>query len=294
MQEKMETIKESTGNGFFSTIGEFLNFELINFGVPNSKIIITVGLVLMFFLAVFVTNQILKFLRLLLTRKIPSEDRKKFISIFIFIKYIVYVIIILITLSTAGINLTLLVTTSAALLVGIGFALKNLFQNIIAGIYIILDKSLFVGDTIQINNHVGRVIEIKLRTTRIVTRDQKIIIIPNYKFIEDILENYTQNDEVTRESVQVGVAYGSDVELVKELLLQSVKDQNFIISTQEPFVFFEDFGDSALIFSVYFFVSNSFIAPRIRSDVRFKIDQLFRENNIKIPFPQRDVYLYKN
>lgn len=294
MQEKMETIKESTGNGFFSTIGEFLNFELINFGVPNSKIIITVGLVLMFFLAVFVTNQILKFLRLLLTRKIPSEDRKKFISIFIFIKYIVYVIIILITLSTAGINLTLLVTTSAALLVGIGFALRNLFQNIIAGIYIILDKSLFVGDTIQINNHVGRVIEIKLRTTRIVTRDQKIIIIPNYKFIEDILENYTQNDEVTRESVQVGVAYGSDVELVKELLLQSVKDQNFIISTQEPFVFFEDFGDSALIFSVYFFVSNSFIAPRIRSDVRFKIDQLFRENNIKIPFPQRDVYLYKN
>lgn len=294
MQEKMETIKESTGNGFFSTIGEFLNFELINFGVPNSKIIITIGLVLMFFLAVFVTNQILKFLRLLLTRKIPSEDRKKFISIFIFIKYIVYVIIILITLSTAGINLTLLVTTSAALLVGIGFALKNLFQNIIAGIYIILDKSLFVGDTIQINNHVGRVIEIKLRTTRIVTRDQKIIIIPNYKFIEDILENYTQNDEVTRESVQVGVAYGSDVELVKELLLQSVKDQNFIISTQEPFVFFEDFGDSALIFSVYFFVSNSFIAPRIRSDVRFKIDQLFRENNIKIPFPQRDVYLYKN
>lgn len=294
MQEENQTIETATNNGFLSTINDIFNYELINFGVHNSRIVFTVGLVLMFFLAIFITKQFLKFLRFFLTKKFPSDDRKKFISIFIFIKYILYVIILLITLSAAGINLTLLVTASAALFVGLGFALKNLFQDIIAGIYIILDKSLFVGDIIQINNHVGRVIEIKLRTTRILTRDEKIIIIPNHSFIDNLVENYTQNNNITRECVRVGVAYGSDVELVKNLLLQSIQGQNYITSKQEPYVFFEDFGDSALIFSIYFFISNSFIAPKIRSEVRFKIDQLFRENNIKIPFPQREIHIQNN
>jgi small-conductance mechanosensitive channel len=149
-----------------------------------------------------------------------------------------------------------------------------------------------VGDVIEINGKVGRVIDIKLRTTRALTRDDKIIIIPNHKFISDTIFNYTQNHNTTRESVSVGVAYGSDTKKIEKLLLESVVEQKGVLKSPKPFVLFEDFGDSALAFSVYFFINDSFIDPRIKSEIRFRIDSLFRENNITIPFPQRDVHLF--
>jgi small-conductance mechanosensitive channel len=151
-----------------------------------------------------------------------------------------------------------------------------------------------VGDIVEVEDKVGQVIEIKLRTTRAVTRDSKIIIIPNHKFISNSVYNYTQNGKVTREHVQVGVAYGSDTEKVTELLMQSVTQNNGILKKPKPFVAFEDFGDSALLFNVYFYVNKSFEVPIIKSDVRFAIDALFRENQITIPFPQRDVHLFQS
>merc|ERR1712146_607940 len=129
-------------------------------------------------------------------------------------------------------------------------------------------------------------------TTRAITRDDKIFIVPNHKFISDTIYNYTQNHKTTREYVKVGVAYGSDTQLVKDLMLKSVTEDNRILKRPKPFVLFEDFGDSALVFSVYFFISDSFIDPGIKSDIRFKIDKLFRENKVTIPFPQRDVHLF--
>jgi small-conductance mechanosensitive channel len=192
------------------------------------------------------------------------------------------------------VNITPFLAASAALLVGLGLALRELFQDIIAGIYIILDKSLLVGDIIEINDRVVRIIDIKLRATRSLTRDDKIMVIPNHKFITDIIYNYTQNHGNTRESVEVGVAYGSDTKKVKKLLLESVATQEGVLESPEPSVLFEDFADSSLNFGVYFYVSDSFSDPRIKSEIRFKIDQLFRENNISIPFPQRDVHLFQN
>ena len=221
-------------------------------------------------------------------------DKLKFISVFKFIKYVTYIIVIFVVLRLAGINVTPFIAASAALLVGLGLALQELFQDIIAGIFIIIDKSLLVGDIIEINGKVGRVIDIKLRTTRALTRDDKIIIIPNHKFITETIFNYTQNHKTTRELVQVGAAYGSDTQKVKELLLNSVDKQSGVLKSPKPFVLFEDFGDSALIFSIYFFISDSFVDPRIKSEIRFRIDRLFRENGITIPFPQRDVHLFTN
>ncbi|MEP2239653.1 MAG: mechanosensitive ion channel domain-containing protein, partial [Maribacter sp.] len=165
--------------------------------------------------------------------------------------------------------------------------------DIIGGIFIIVDKSLRVGDIIEIDNKVGKVFEIKLRTTRAITRDDKVIIIPNHKFISDIVYNYTQNHKTTRELVRVGVAYGSDTELVTNILLDVVKSQRTILKSPKPFVIFEDFGDSALVFAVNFYITDSFTDPRVKSEVRYKIDAEFRKHNISIPFPQRDVYLYQ-
>jgi len=191
-----------------------------------------------------------------------------------------------------GINITPFLAASAALLVGLGLALQDLFQDIIGGIFIILDKSLLVGDIIEVEGKVGKVLEIKLRTTRAITRDDKIIIIPNHVLIRNSIYNYTQNRKTTREHIVVGVAYGSDTIKVEELLLKSIKNLPSVLQKPKPYVTFEDFGDSALIFHINFFINDSFRVPKLTSKIRFTIDKLFRENNITIPFPQRDVHFY--
>tara|TARA_R110001592_G_scaffold114996_1_gene315180 strand:+ start:67 stop:711 length:645 start_codon:yes stop_codon:yes gene_type:complete len=196
-------------------------------------------------------------------------------------------------MSAAGIDITILITASAALFVGLGLALQEIFQDIIGGIFIIVDKSLRVGDIVEIDSKVGKVFEIKLRTTRAITRDDKVIIIPNHKFISDIVYNYTQNHKTTRESIKLGVAYGSDVQLVTKILLDIIKTQKNVLKSPKPFVLFEDFGDSALLFSLNFYITDSFSDPRIKSELRYKIDAEFRNNKVTIPFPQRDVHLFQ-
>ncbi|SFR67394.1 Mechanosensitive ion channel [Maribacter stanieri] len=292
IQEGTEKIKEIIEDDVWGTIKKFLDLGY-QFGDGEKSIHITVGLLLLLTLAFLLTSTVLQAIRRFFTRKMEAEDKLKFISIFKFIKYLVYVVVILFTMSAAGINITILITASAALFVGLGLALQDIFQDIIGGVFIIVDKSLRVGDIIEIDNRVGKVFEIKLRTTRAITRDDKVIIIPNHKFISDIVYNYTQNHKTTRELVRIGVAYGSDIELVTKLLLEVVGTQRSILKSPKPFVIFEDFGDSALIFTVNFYLTDSFTDPKIKSEVRYKIDAAFRKNNISIPFPQRDIHLYQ-
>lgn len=291
-REEVDQVKEVIKEDVWGTIQDFLNYTLINFGTEENPIRITVWVILLVVVAFLLTNIVMRGVRLFFTRKMEEPDKLKFISVFKFIRYLVYVVVVLVTLSSAGIDITILLTASAALFVGLGLALQELFQDIIGGLFIIIDKSLLVGDVVEMEGRVGRVIDIKLRTTRLLTRDDKIMIIPNHKFTSEIILNFTQNHRTTRELVRVGVAYGSDTELVKKILLESVHEQAGITKKPKPFVLFEDFGDSALIFSVNFFVTDSFVDPKIKSQVRYNIDERFRENGITIPFPQRDVHFF--
>ncbi len=286
-----EKIEEVVKEDIWGAIKSFLDLGF-HYGEGDKEINITIGLLLVITVSFLIASFLLKWIRVLFTRKMVETDKLKFISVFKFIKYITYIIVVFATLSLAGFNITPFLAASAALLVGVGLALQELFQDVFGGIFIIIDKSLLVGDIIEVEGKVGRVIEIKLRTTRAITRDDKIIIIPNHKFITDLIYNYTQNHKSTREFVRVGVAYGSDTEKVKELLLLSVQKQSGVLKSPKPFVLFEDFGDSALVFSIHFFISDSFVDPKIKSEIRFRIDMLFRENNVTIPFPQRDVHLF--
>jgi len=190
-----------------------------------------------------------------------------------------------------GVNVTGIFAASAALLIGVGLALQTLFQDIISGIFILVDQTVHVGDIIEIEGKIGRVEEIKLRTTRAVTIDNKVLIIPNHLYLTNTLYNWTQNGVTTRESVEVGVAYGSDVQLVKKLLLRAANSHHEVLEDPPPSVVFKNFGDSALEFKLVFTLSDSFQANQPRSDIRFEIDKLFRENNISIPFPQRDIHI---
>ncbi len=268
-------------------IKEIINFKLLD----TDSIDITLGTVVLLLIVLVFTSVILKVIRVVATRKLPVEDKNKFISFFQFIRYIVFIFAVIFALDVSGVNMSVLLTASAALLVGLGFALQQLFQDIISGVLIILDQSLHVGDIVEVDDKVGKVLEIKLRTTRVVTRNDRVMVIPNHKFMMDTLFNWTQNNFTNREQVNVGVAYGSNVQLVRDLLLECAKNVEDVLDNPEPSVLFEDFADSSLNFSLYFYVSDGMKSPKIKSDLRFKIDAIFRQNKIAIPFPQRDIHI---
>ena len=269
------------------TLKEILDFNIIS----TSSFNLTTRNIVLLAIVIIITSVVLRVFRSLITRKLPIADKNKFISFFQFIRYIVFIFAIIFTLDASGVNMKVFLTASAALLVGLGFALQQLFQDIISGILMVIDQSLHVGDIIEVDGRVGKVQEIKLRTTRVVTRNDRVMVIPNHKFMNEVLFNWTQNTTTNREQVSVGVAYGSDVNLVRDILIKCVHETDGIIHDQTIKVLFEDFGDSSLNFSVYFYVLNGMASPKTQSDIRFKIDEEFRKNNISIPFPQRDVHV---
>jgi len=268
-------------------ITEFLNYTL----EISNTVEISVKYILLVLIALIITATVLRLIRKLVSRKLPKEDKVKFFSIFNYLRWIIYTIIFLIALQNSGVNLTALLTASAALLIGIGLAMQTLFQDIISGIFILVDQTVHVGDIIQLDGKVGRVEEIKLRTTRAVTFDNKVLIIPNHLYLTNSLYNWTQNGSETRENIEVGVAYGSDTELVKEILIEVALSHPKVFHHPAPMVLFTDFGDSALMFKLIFTLNDSFVSSIPKSDMRFEIDKQFRENGIQIPFPQRDIHI---
>jgi len=285
-------------NSLWEKFVDFLEYRIIDFtygtGDDAHDIVLKVKYVLLVVLVIIFTTYLLRWVKRLVTRKMPDEDKVKFNTVFSFGRWIIYLIVTLVVFDSIGINVTAIFAASAALLIGVGLALQTLFQDIISGIFILIDQTVHVGDIIEIDNKVGRVEEIKLRTTRAVTIDNKVLIIPNHMYLENSLFNWTQNGSITRESVTVGVAYGSDVQLVKKLLLEAASNHKLVLEEPEPLVLFTDFGDSSLNFKLVFTIDDSFRGIIPQSDLRFEIDRLFRSHNVTIPFPQRDVHIKQN
>lgn len=290
MTQGLDTIEEKiTESSIWENVTNFLARH-INFSESISITILDIFIVIT---VIFLTTLVLRFLLSIITRNLPEDDKSKFDVVYGYFKWLIYLVIFLITLHTVGVDVTAIFAASAALLIGIGLALQTLFKDIISGVFILLDQTLHVGDIVELEGKTGRVEEIKLRTTRTVTIDNKVLIIPNHLFLENSLYNWTQNGTLTREHVTVGVAYGSDVQLVKKLLLQAASTHPEVISEPEPVVIFMDFADSSLNFKLVFTLTDSFKAAFPKSDIRFEIDRLFREHKVTIPFPQRDIHIIK-
>jgi small-conductance mechanosensitive channel len=286
MQDKLGQVAE--------TIVEEAN-SILDYSFTFSKeISISFKALLFVVLALIFTAFLLKLIRRFVTRKMPSNDKVKFISVFSYIRWVIFIIIFLIALNASGVNVTAVFAASAVLLIGVGLALQTLFQDIISGVFILVDQSVHVGDIIELEGKVGRVLDIRLRTTRAVTIDNKVLIIPNHLYLTNILFNWTENGTQTRESVTVGVAYGSDVELVREILFEAAKNHKTVLKSPIPRVLFTDFADSSLNFKLIFTLNDSFETRFVQSDLRFEIDKKFRENGVSIPFPQRDVHVFQN
>jgi small-conductance mechanosensitive channel len=218
----------------------------------------------------------------------PHNNRK---AIYNFIKYFVYTIAIVMSLDTAGIKITFFLAGSAALFVGLGFGLQDAFKDMVSGILMLIERNVNIGDIIEADDGtIGQVVEINIRTSKVRTRDGIMIIIPNHKFINDSVINWTSNNALTRFNLSVGVAYGSDVKLVTKILKDCAIKHIHVKKEPEPTVRFADFGDSSLDFELLFWTDKSWTIESLKSDIRYEIDAEFRKNNVTIPFPQRDIH----
>ena len=210
------------------------------------------------------------------------------------IKYVIYIFAIVFALDTLGINMRLLLGGAAALLVGVGLGLQQTFNDFISGIVLLFERTVSVGDVLEFQNTVGTVKKIGLRSSIVETRSNVSIVVPNHLLVNDSVINWTHFNDKVRFTIDVGVAYGSDTSLVKKLLVNSVENNPYILKYPSPFIRFESFGESSLDFKLYFFSRNYMVIEDIKSDIRLEIDKLFRENNISVPFPQRDLHIKRD
>jgi small-conductance mechanosensitive channel len=268
--------------------------NLLDNKIVNTKDIeITISEIFIFLIIIAATWIILWVIKSLYYRHVRRKhiDKGKGHAIYQIIKYFLWILAITIGLETIGIKVTLLVAGSAALLVGLGLGLQQIFKDIVSGIFLLFEGTIKVGDVVELDGMIGRVKEINVRSSKIETRDNVIMIIPNSKFIEGYVINWSVMEKLTRFQVDVGVAYGSDIQLVKKTLLECAKTSDEISQNPKPFVRFNNFGDSSLEFQLYFWTQNTFLVENIKSDLRFEIDSAFRKNKITIAFPQRDIHI---
>lgn len=205
------------------------------------------------------------------------------------IKYVVYIFAIILALDVFGINMNILLGGAAALLVGIGLGLQQTFNDFISGIVMLFERSVTVGDVLEVDGDIGTVREIGLRASILETRGNVSIVVPNHKLVNEKVVNWNHHSDKVRFDLDVGVAYGSDTSKVKKLLLKSVKDNPYVLDYPSPFVRFISFSNSSLDFKLFFFTRNLLVIEDIKSDIRLEIDKFFREEKISIPFPQREI-----
>ena len=270
LQDILEFVLFEIGN-YTLTIGEIVSVVLILLG---AKLIVTI-VVKVFFKPIFKRRKI--------------DEGRRF-ALKAFLKYVIYTLAILWALHVIGDEFSVVFGGTAALLVGIGLGLQQVFSDLVSGVILLSEGTVEVGNVVTVDNVVGEVIDIGIRTSKVKTRDDYSIIVPNSKLISDKVINWSHNKAPNRFCVPVGVAYSSDVQLVKSLLLKAVEDNNDILKDPAPQILFNDFGNSSFDFELYFY-SNKFMAIEfVKSDVRYRIIELFRENNIEIPFPQNDLW----
>ncbi len=244
-------------------------------------------------LLIFFVQFILRILRKAFTRasKRSESSESRYNTLYLILRFVITLLTFFTCLDILGIKLTVFMAGGAALLVGIGFGLQNIFNDIISGLFLLIEGTIEVGDVVEVDGMVGKVKRLNLRNTQVIDRDDKIIIVPNHKFIKDNVRNWSEYKNKIRFTVKVGVAYGSPTDKVKALLLRAAQNEPRVLKNPRPFVRFQNFGTSSLDFEVFFWSEHVFRIEDVQSDLRFAIDKLFRENDITIAFPQRDIHI---
>ncbi|MEY2560325.1 MAG: potassium-dependent mechanosensitive channel [Verrucomicrobiota bacterium] len=219
-------------------------------------------------------------------------DRSLQYAIAQIVSNLVLVIGIFLVLENTGIHLGALTVFAGAVGVGIGFGLQNIASNFISGLVILAERPITIGDRVEVAGVVGQVQQIRARSTVIVTNDNISMIVPNSKFIDSPVTNWTYGDPRVRFRIPIGVAYGSDVNKVREALIDAGRGNSHVLVDPPPSVFLTKFGESSIDFELVVWSSEMSHRPsRFKSDLNFAIEEKLREAGIEIPFPQRDVHI---
>lgn len=206
--------------------------------------------------------------------------------------YVIILLAVIILLQTVGIDLTTLNVLIGALGIGVGFGLQNIVNNFISGLIILLERPIKLGDRIEVGNIEGDVVKIGGRSTTVLTNDNISVVVPNSKFIVENVVNWSHNERTVRFRIPVSVAYGSDTKLVEKSLLEVADENPDVLKDPEPAVRFIEFGDSGLLFELRAWTMTLIHKKgKLISAINFAIYEKFKERNIEIPFPQRDIHI---
>ena len=264
-----------------------------NASLPAIKLsLLQVFLLVALLIAVFWISSRTK--RFLFNRLLAQSglDRSLQYAIAQVVSNIVLVVGIFIVLENTGIHLAALTVFAGAVGVGVGFGLQNIASNFISGLVILAERPITIGDRVEVAGIAGQVEYIRARSTVIRTNDNIAMIVPNTKFIDSPVTNWTYGDPRVRFRIPVGVAYGSDISKVREALLSAGRENPNTLQEPAPTVFLEKFGENSIDFELVVWSSEMSARPRrYRSDLNFAIEQRFREAGIEIAFPQRDLHI---
>ena len=279
-----------TDGTFFERVWHFRLFQLRDRTIELSQVVIAL-------VTLFGGLVVSRWVTLFLAARISARSRLKPNAVAVLQRLVFYVMmaaIVVMSMDIAGIPITSLAFIGGALAIGVGFGAQNLINNFISGLILMIEQPIRVGDMIRVDDHLGHVATIGARCTRVRRTDGIDVLVPNSKLLEDNVINWMLKDDRVRTSVGVGVAYGSPTRRVSELILQAVEEHDKLIrEPKPPIVSFQEFGDNSLNFEVYFWTrATSEMQLRVmRSDIRHRIDELFKDEGIVIAFPQRDVHL---
>jgi small-conductance mechanosensitive channel len=282
------------------TFADLFRVKLIN--LPNFKLDFSALLVI---ISVFFGARIfVSFSTLVISRRFQRSKNYDKATEFIYVqiaKYFIYIFSIFFCLQLLNVT-SLLLGGSAAILVGIGFGIQDVFKDFVAGFVLLFEAKLRVGDIVQITpvskgntksfeTIFAKILKINLRTTEIQTREGNILIIPNTRLTQEQVENWSHGSELTRFTIKVTVEYGSNTEAIQRLLKQAALAHPNVNKNEPIFVRLADFGDSGLELELIFWADQSWDINNYKSEIRFEIDRLFREHKIKIPYPQRVMHV---
>ncbi|MEW4925501.1 mechanosensitive ion channel domain-containing protein [Algibacter sp. 2305UL17-15] len=274
------------------TLSEFLELELISIGENTIRVYTLVTVLVI----ILVTKLILWLIKkaLFRKRKFRNLNRGSVFALFQIIRYVIWVITIALVLEAIGIKVTVLIAGSAALLVGIGLGLQQTFNDIISGIILLSEQTIKIDDVLDIDGDIVKIQTIGLRTSKALNTDDVSIIIPNSLITTNKVINWSHQTMKTRFRIDVGVAYGSDIDLVIRILEESAFEHSDVFNRESTEARLVNFGNSSLDFQVLFFSQNIFRISKVKSDIRRNISRKFDENNIAIPFPQMDLHVKSN
>ncbi len=271
------------------TLTDFLNLVLFTYN-EVSFTVRSVLIIVIVFAAVRLFLWIVK--RLLFRKNTEGSGRTgRLYSVYRIGSYIFWIIAILVVLESFGVKLTVVLAGSAALLVGVGLGLQNTFNDFVSGFILLFEGSIKVGDILEVDGDLIKIRKIGFRVSEAFTRNNVVVIIPNSIITNNKVINWSHQSIKTRFRIAVGVAYGSDVNLVERLLVQSAKEHPEVVNEGMIESRFVDFGSSSLDFELLFFSKNIFRIEKVKSDIRRTINQKFIENKVSIPFPQIDLHV---